>query len=100
MGCRRPWEERARVPKGSRELGVNLAAHGLAGEMGKRERQKLYLQAREPLVGLSCPFPNSNLGHLLGYFFFFFFLRKGWFLHSPLPREKPGHKRVCDQLLA
>lgn len=52
-------------------MGVNQAAHGLAGEMGKRERQKLYLQAREPLVGLSCPFPNSNLGHLLGFFFFF-----------------------------
>lgn len=63
--------------------------------------QGLYLQAKEPLVGSSCPFGHSNFCLFSGTFVFFFLRRRvgGWILHfHSLPIEQPGYKRGCRWL--
>lgn len=44
-------------------------------------RQAFLFQAKELLVGSSCPFPKRQPLPLSGTFFFFFKKGEGWFLH-------------------
>lgn len=72
MGCRRPWEGRARGAQREQGMGINQAACGLAGEMGKREREAGALPAGQRASGrIILPFPKLQPRPLAGIFFFF-----------------------------